>query len=153
MTLRDLLSERLKRYNAELSALQNRIWEIDNLIDHVGALLEAEDTPDGQLQLVTLFAEDEGKSNDDPSDDKHVEVDRTGRGSAFKPKGAMSVRQALDSMLKKGPRARPDIVKRMPVEYPVDVKDITRSVTAALGAGVKDGRYVRVKRGVYRYKT
>ena len=139
MELRDVLSERLRSHKTEVRLLRERITYLEGLIGHIQAVVEAEDHR-GQLKLG-------GQEAATPTGEK-AEGPRT----LWDPKGEVSVRQAVDDMLEHGPTHRKDLVRRIPLEYPVAVKDMQKSVSAALALGTKAGRYERVAKGVYKLK-
>ena len=127
------LENRLAQYANEADELRSRLEWLNGLISHAQALLE-EETRSAQItpSIQSVFL-----SGNQPASNGRVEA-------------SQPVSEAIYSMLQQGQTRYSDMVRRIPQEYPrVQVKELRKGVSSALGHGLKTGRIRRVKRGIY----
>ena len=136
MTFQDDLVVRIDRYSTEADSLRARLAHVESLLSHAKALLDEEDRSVPQLPLELVIGHHNVDSQALP--DVPVKPQPTG--------------EAIDAILaERQPMRFVDIHRRVSSDFPrVQVKNVPRSVYSALRYGVKAGKYIRVKEGVYK---
>lgn len=128
MTLRTLLEEGLREERAKLQELQGQLREVQANARVV----------EQRIEHMEALLQSELRPDAEVTQSPEVEW--------------ISVREAIDDMLKQGPLSTAELRRRLPREYPIDVKSIGKSVAVALSRGCQIGAYEWVERGVYKLK-
>ena len=128
MTLREQLSPRIEQWKIEVHQLQARLDALARLINSAELLIneEAGAPPQGAMSLK--FEE---------------------RVTPIQP---VSVREAVDAVLKGGATTISALIEKIQANYPVQVKNLAHTVANVLSNGCKRGRYEKVARGTYKLK-
>ena len=126
----------LDAYKVQLDQLRARVHTLEVQLSHGQAFLASirrdqqaelplhEDLPDAVVVGETETPEPEAQPSRQP---------------------IISVRSAVDDILKAGPTSRQEIIRRLGT-YPISVKDLGKSASTALARGP----YERIGRGLYR---